>query len=171
MTPINFPKLPNTLFRSSTIVFHFINYFNMTVRMNRVPFLAITIGLSFLFTPVLAYIIPEAAFENPETMFDNLTRGQAIVIEAYGLLILPAFLKRMKDADFSVLRIEIVLAMIYGTAIIHAFVSDTTINAITPILGLMNLVIAILMIALVFIAGTKGENQYGLAPTKTRAEH
>ena len=155
MTPIK---------ETASTAFHIVNYLDLSIRMNRMPFFLLNLGMAFILAPILLSILPEGFLDAPaDTPVPLLAR---VVIEGHNLILLPAFIKRMKDVGWSSDIIQIISACIYAPAVLKICLSEGFLSGLTPFLALAGLAVAMVTFYLFVAAGDENKNDYGPAPRR-----
>jgi len=146
-------------------ILHLRHYLNLNMRMGRTSFLLFKLLTIFLAVPVSQYIIPhevfEKASENPE--FLNTYRPEFIsrfLITAFVLILLPAYIKRLKDINFP--YIDMALIFLFAPHVVDTLLSDGGYAVLAWPLAFLNFAGIVFTVYLFLKEGDAGKNKYGL---------
>jgi len=134
--------------------------------MNRIPFLAINLAIAFIFAPIAMAFLPDNMGSMDDADFATLPLAARLVFEVHNFVLIPAFIKRMKDIDFAHKKIEVILALIYVPAVLRVFASNSLMDALHIPLSIAGMVLLLTNIFLFLKEGTQAENRYGAAPKR-----
>ena len=171
-------KLPSLQENTAGVMFHLKNYFDVSLRMNCIPFIVAIFAAPLT---LLLLVAPFILLSEPlgyNALGDKLLHwtDQLLNIVAT-ILLIPAFIKRMKDVGWSKVMIRIVcacVALVAGLGIAGVAVIEAEYHPpfplVTVALGALltgaGVVLSLSQLCLCGIPGNKGENQYGPAPRK-----
>lgn len=141
------------------ILFHLMNYTNFSLRMNRQPYILITLLHGLLLMPFVVHLMPQ---ESEVVIDPSLPERMAHM--AYGFLLLPFHVKRMKDLGWLKWQVDVGVLCMYVPSVLGAMMSDSGLAIISPLLMLIVLAKVALSIYLVLMKGENGRNAYGDDP-------